>query len=265
MVDNLSVYWSGEAKEALLLGLDRLNIPPLSSMQEDKFALYAELLLSYNKKVNLTAIRDPVQVAIKHFLDSLSILRVLDNPQSFSLEYLRCRTKKQPCKILDIGSGGGFPGVPLLIARPKLQVTLLDSQAKKLVFLKQLLIALDQKAELALGRAEEMAHQPEYRASFDIVVARAVASLPMLIELSVPFLQQGGFFIAQKGAAYREELAEAAATLKLLGAAYITSEEFELPFPDGSVEKRALLLFQKEKATSDEYPRSPKRIKKALS
>src|SRR6266567_6930016 len=149
-----------------------------------QFLRYRQELLDWNTRVNLTAITDPEEVLIRHFLDSLSLLIDYDEPQT---------------RLLDIGAGAGFPGLPLKIVRPAWQVVLLEATGKKVTFLQHIIETLKPKDVLAVhGRAEELAHKPEYRASFDVVTARAVATLPTLLEYAAPFCRIGGQIILPK-------------------------------------------------------------------
>src|SRR5260370_41740831 len=151
-------------------------------------------MLEWNTRVNLTAITDPEEVLIKHFLDSLSLLKAYDEPQT---------------RLLDIGAGADFPGLPLKIVRPAWQVVLLEATGKKVTFLQHIIETLQLKDVIAVhGRAEELAHKPEYRASFDVVTARAVAALPTLLEYAGPFCRLGGQIILLKKGNLTEELTQ---------------------------------------------------------
>ena len=233
--------------DALRLGAEDLQIPELTLQQEQQFLDYCRFLLEYNNKVNLTAITDPVEIALKHFIDSLSLQRIY----SFNV----------PVSCIDIGSGAGFPGVPLLIAQPGLQLTLLDAVRKRLLFLEQLLPILNLTANTVHSRAEDAAHNPRYRAAFQLATARAVAPLPVLLEYAVPFLVKGGHFIAYKGPAAATELAESRSALKKLGVAIVGEDSFSMPDISGEAAQRTLLLFVKEKDTDKRYPRTPRQIK----
>ena len=209
-------------------------IPALSGEQCEKFQIYYERLIDWNSRVNLTAITDPEEVAQKHFLDSLA-----------ALPYLSAGAK-----CIDVGTGAGFPGVPLLIVRPDLSVTLLDSLNKRLVFLESLLteLKLQEQAELVHMRAEDAGRDPKYREQYDFALSRAVAGLPVLTELTVPFLKVGGYSICYKGDV-REEIAEAANAAEKLCAA-ITWESV----PSG-YGVRTLVMIRKEQRTAAAYPR----------
>src|SRR6266852_4861795 len=160
-----------------------------------RFLRYRQELLDWNTRINLTAITDPEEVLFKHFLDSLSLLMVYDRPSA---------------RLLDIGAGAGFPGLPLKIVRPQWQVLLLEATGKKVTFMRHMVEALQLRDVIALhGRAEELGRDAGYRASFDVVTARAVASLPTLLEYAAPFCRVGGQLILPRKGDLVEELAQA--------------------------------------------------------
>src|SRR6266436_572599 len=174
-----------ELPDAFVAGVRQLGLDDarLATVVE-QFLRYRQELLDWNTRINLTAITDPEEVLLKHFLDSLSLLIVYDRPGA---------------RLLDIGAGAGFPGLPLKIARPQWQVTLLEATGKKVTFLRHVIETLQLKNVVAVhGRAEELAHKAEYRAAFDIVTARAVASLPRLLEYAAPYCRVGGQIILLK-------------------------------------------------------------------
>ena len=216
----------------------------LSGPQLGKFQRYLELLLVWNEKVNLTAITEPQEVVIKHFLDSLLLLNTV--------------SLKQGAKVIDVGTGAGFPGIPLKIARPDLDLTLLDSLNKRLVFLQELLKELELSAETVHCRAEEGGRKKELRGKFDFVTARAVAPLNLLCEYCLPFLKVGGIFAAMKGPNCSEEIEAAKKAIGILGAEI--KEKKELDLPDGS--GRTIIVLKKCKETSDRYPRISAKIAK---
>ncbi len=216
----------------------------LSGPQLGKFQRYLELLLVWNEKVNLTAITEPQEVVIKHFLDSLLLLNTV--------------SLKQGTKVIDVGTGAGFPGIPLKIARPDLDLTLLDSLNKRLVFLQELLKELELSAETVHCRAEEGGRKKELRGKFDFVTARAVAPLNLLCEYCLPFLKVGGIFAAMKGPNCSEEIEAAKKAIGILGAEI--KEKKELNLPDGS--GRTIIVLKKCKETSDRYPRISAKIAK---
>lgn len=226
------------AEHARELGLS------LSEEQLWQFDRYCELLLEWNQKINLTAIRDPEGVLIKHFVDSLALLKYAPLPQG--------------AKLIDVGTGAGFPGVPLKLARPDLSLTLLDSLNKRLLFLQELSQQLSFEAEITHSRAEEAGRLPTLRERFDTAVSRAVASLNLLAEYCLPFVKVGGVFLAAKGPEVEEELAQGERAVKLLGGRIEKIERYQLPEGSG----RTLVVIRKEKPTSGEYPRHGSKISK---
>lgn len=213
----------------------------LTEKQLDQFCIFSELLTETNKVMNLTAITDPAGIAVKHMIDSLSCYDEAYFPHGAT--------------VLDLGTGAGFPGMPLLIFRPDLQVTFFDSLRKRLDFLQNAAEALRLKAAFLHGRAEDMAHKAEYREKFDIVVSRAVARLPVLAEWALPYAACGGVFISLKGAQYEEELRDAKKGLSILGGAVSAVRPVHLP---GLDDKRAVIYVEKIAASPAKYPRKPK-------
>jgi len=192
-------------------------------LSDPRFALYGEILLRENAKYNLTAITDPAEIRQKHFADSLALLDVLDALSNSEAQHMLTRPEgacPPQAQVLDVGSGAGFPGAPLAIARPDWRVTLLEATAKKARFLRLLAGELALPLTVINARAEIAARDPALRERFDLVVSRAVAALPMLCELCLPFVKPGGLFVAYKGAEARagEELAQAARAIAALGA-----------------------------------------------
>ena len=189
--------------------------------------------------MNLTAITEPREVAVKHIVDSLTALRGIEGEDSL--------------RLIDVGTGAGFPGIPLKIVRPDLQLTLLDSLKKRVHFLETVVEALGlEGAECLHGRAEEAARQSALRERFDIAVSRAVARLPVLAEYLLPFVHIGGTAIALKGLHSEEEAKEAERGVKILGGRAIESIPVALP---GLSDKRAVLVIKKERPTPKAYPR----------
>ena len=194
------------------------------SITEDQlrqFDVFQEALIETNKVMNLTAITEPKEVAIKHMADSLSCYEE------------DCFTAG--ASVLDLGTGAGFPGLPLLIYRPDLKVTFFDSLQKRLTFLQKLVDQLGLSAEFLHGRAEDAAHQPVYRSAFDVVTSRAVARLNVLAEWALPYVKQGGYFISLKGAQYEDELKEAENALKMLGGKVARVKAVEIPGLDEEI------------------------------
>lgn len=185
----------------------------LTDEKYQKFAIYCDFLLEYNENVNLTAITDEKEVVTAHFIDSLLGRDLIKNN----------------AKCADIGTGAGFPGVPLAIARDDISFLLVDSLKKRLVFLDMLAQKLELKNVKTLhGRSEDLAHDPKLRQNFDYVVSRAVARLNVLAELNLPFVKKGGEMLAWKGPAADEELREAQNALKILGASFLKKVVFSL-------------------------------------
>lgn len=223
-------------KECAELGVN------LNDEQCAQFIRYYELLIEWNKKINLTRIIEPDEVVIKHFVDSLTLLKYCDIPQG--------------AKLIDVGTGAGFPGIPLKIARPDIELTLLDSLNKRLNFLKEVCGEIGAQSDLVHIRAEEGSRKPEYRDSFDVAVSRAVARLDVLSEFCLPYVKTGGKFIAMKGPDLSQELKQAQNAVKILGGKVENVEEFQL---NGS--GRTIVTIIKEKQTPKAYPRHSSKIK----
>jgi len=211
----------------------------LSQKQMQDFHTYAEILIEWNKKMNLTAPQSIESIYQKHFIDSLMMDRVLT---------LQAQT------MLDVGSGAGFPAVPLKIVHPELNVTIVDSTKKRIRFLEHLSTKMNMRLRLIHNRIEEH----ENKECFDIVTARAVASLDMLSELCIPYVRKGGYFIAYKGRHYQQEIDKARNALKTLGAKIDDIYHYSL---DNT--KRVILKIQKISSTPSRYPRKYSHIKKA--
>jgi 16S rRNA (guanine527-N7)-methyltransferase len=224
--------------ELLLDSAAKLGIS-LSTPQLQQFEVYYKELVSWNERVNLTAITDYQDVQLKHFLDSLTAASVSD--------------LTLPLTVLDVGTGAGFPGIPLKIIFPSLQMTLLEATAKKTVFLKHLIAVLGvSNVAVIAGRAEEIAHQPQYRESFDLVLSRAVAPLPALVELTVPFCKISGKFVALKKGEISQELAQSQKVVDIMGGILKETRKIELKeFED----QRCLVIIDKLKPTPARYPR----------
>lgn len=216
----------------------------LSGKQLEMFCLYADLLREWNEKINLTAITQPEEVAVKHFLDSLSPLRFVDIPQDASL--------------IDVGTGAGFPGIPLLIVRPDIRLTLLDSLNKRLLFLQEVLGALGLAAETVHARAEEAGRNPKYREKYDFAVSRAVAPLNILFEYCLPLVKPEGRFISMKGPQAEEEIHSALPAASLLSGKIEKTEKLSLP--DGS--GRTIIVIKKNGCNKKIYPRHGSKIAK---
>lgn len=224
-------------------GLDKLDIV-LNETQIDQFLIYYEMLVEKNKVMNLTAITEFDQVIEKHFLDSLSLVKIFDKDHISSKSMLR---------LLDLGTGAGFPGIPLKIAFPWLDVVLLDSLNKRILFLKDVLGELGlKKIDAVHGRAEEMARKKEYREKFNLCVSRAVANLASLSEYCIPFVKNGGLFVSYKSGEVEEEMDQSKNAIKLLGGTVRDVVKFQLP---NSEMGRSLVVIEKVKTTPKPYPR----------
>lgn len=220
----------------------------LTENQYEQFQKYFELLVEWNEKMNLTAITDESGVALKHFADSLSLLNFVDIPQNSTLA--------------DVGTGAGFPGVVLKIARPDIKLTLIDSLNKRLVFLGEVCAQLGIEAELIHSRAEDGARDEKLRESFDFAVSRAVARMNVLSEYCLPYVKVGGAFCAMKGAQANEEFKESLNAINTLGGKLENKYFFELPENGG---ERAIAVVRKVRNTPQKYPRQSGKIKaKAL-
>lgn len=209
----------------------------ISLNQAEQFQIYMETLLDWNEKLNLTAITQPEEILEKHFLDSLTVLST--------------GRLKENGKVLDVGTGAGFPGVPMKILRPDLQVTLLDGSNKRLRFLGELCEKLGLPCERVHKRAEEAGLDKAMRESFDLVTARAVAPLRILSEYCLPLVKMKGYFIAMKGPGAVGELEEARQALKLLGGDQVEVKSVSLP----TAGERNLVVVRKLRFTPKEYPR----------
>lgn len=232
---SLSSLAGGAAKLGLDLSPDQLN----------RFERYYTLLEAGRRRAALTSVTGHEAVQRRHFLESLALLRALERAAILGA--------KRPVALLDLGTGAGLPGLPMKIARPHLALTLLDATTKKTAFLRELL------AELALpgvrvltGRAEELGRDPQHREAYDLVVARAVAALPALLELALPFLKVGGTLAAPKGSGAQRELSAAQRALDILGGALVSAVPLDVP---GGRHTQTLILVKKTAPTPDKYPR----------
>lgn len=218
---------------------------PLTQEQAAQFSTYAETLVEWNKVMNLTAITDPQEIIVKHFLDSLLLFRACSLPENASL--------------IDVGTGAGFPGLPAKIYRPDLRVTLLDSLQKRLNFLEAVCEKTGAEAKRIHARAEDAGREPALRESYAAACARAVAALPVLCEYCLPFVRVGGCFIAMKGPGLEEELQAADRAIRTLGGKLESTAAFTLP--DGS--ERRIAVIRKIAPTPKAYPRPAAKIKKS--
>lgn len=217
----------------------------LTDRELELFEKYADFLVEYNAKVNLTAITQPQEIAEKHFLDSLLLLAAVQ--------------PEKGARIIDVGTGAGFPGVPVKIVRPDMQLTLLDSLNKRLVFLGQLAQKLGLEWQEVHARAEEAGRQNVYRENFDIATARAVAPLSVLCEYCLPFVRIGGIFIALKSRGAQTEIGDANRAISLLGGKLREVRTYTLPQQG----ERSLIIVEKISQTSSKYPRPSAKMAKS--
>jgi len=236
-IQNAKKTNSSQLKELLQQGTKELGVP-LNITQIRLFSIYLKILRDYNQKINLTGIKTSEEIIIKHFLDSLTC------SLGFNLS--------QEMNIIDIGSGAGFPCLPLKICYPEINLTLLDSSEKSVGFLYQLKNNLKIEFEILLGRAEDFGKKEEYGERFDLVVARAVAKLATLVEYALPFLKRGGIFISQKGLDIKEELGQAYRAIEILGGRVKEQKRITLPI---LYEHKNLIIIEKIKSTPLDYPR----------
>ena len=211
----------------------------VNNEQIDRFQTYSNLLISWNEKMNLTAVTDPEGISLRHFADSVSPLYYANFPEK--------------SKIIDIGTGAGFPGIPIKIMRPDIEITLMDSLNKRINFLKEVSEKLNlEKVECVHARAEEFSKKAEYREKYDIGISRAVARLKVLSEYVIPFVKVGGYFISMKAKDIEEETEEAKEIISVLGGKIEEIKEFQIPNTDVT---RKLVIIKKVKPTDKKYPR----------
>lgn len=219
-------------------GLQQLHIE-LSEKQMEQFLQYYEMLVEKNKVMNLTAITEFDEVVEKHFLDSVSLTQQLD--------------LHQPLKVLDLGTGAGFPGIPLKIVFPELEITLMDSLNKRVLFLQDVISSLQlENIEAVHGRAEEAARNKKYREGFDLCVSRAVANISTLSEYCLPFVKIGGSFISYKSSTIEDELKDGKKGIAILGGK--VKDVYKFTLPDSKLQ-RSFVIIEKEKKTPKAYPR----------
>lgn len=228
----------GTFSQVFLEGLHQLHLS-LNTQQQEQLLRFRQELLDWNTRVNLTAIKDPDEVLIKHFLDSLSLLSVYDLPEA---------------KLLDIGSGAGFPGLVLKIVRPQWHITSLEATGKKITFQKHIIDLLHLDGIVTIhARAEELAQNHAYRASFDAVTARAVAALPILLEYSAPYCRVDGTIILPKKGELAEELAQGKRAAIQVGATLKADVPLRIA---GLDDGRRLIVWEQQKLCPPQFPRS---------
>lgn len=215
-------------------------------LQLEQFQTYRDMLLEWNQKINLTAITDPDEIALKHFTDSLTVVPFIENA------FKNQKSRFPDLSLIDIGTGAGFPGIPLKIMYPELSLTLMDSLQKRIDFLSAVTNALSFSNSFTVhSRAEDGARSEQHREKYDVAIARAVASMPVLSEYCLPYVKVGGVFIAMK-ANVRDELESAKYAISVLGGEIEDCSEFTLP---GSDMKRSIVVIRKKQKTPKPYPR----------
>ncbi len=230
----------------LQAGCRMLGIP-LNAEQLAQFELFYRELVTWNERFNLTAITEYTEAQSKHFLDSLVALPLIVEEVGESLPPAR------PLRLLDVGTGAGFPGIPLKLVAPQLHVTLMDGTGKKITFLREVVAKLGLHAvEVVQGRAEEMGNHAEYREQFDLVTARAVAALNTLVEYLLPLVRRGGFAVIYKGSSAPHEYADARKAIDVLGGETVRLAPVQVPFLD---EQRYIMLIKKVNPTPSRFPR----------
>lgn len=220
------------------------NNIPINDEQKAHFQIYAQMLVEWNKKMNLTSIVREDEIAVKHFIDSISVIRYID--------------LKKEASLIDIGTGAGFPGIPLKIMCPDIKLTLLDSLNKRLIFLDEVCKLINAKADIVHARAEELSRKEDYREKFDYAISRAVANLPSLCEYCMPYVKKGGLFISMKGSDGEKELSLAQNAVSVLGGKVEKLYQFRLP--DESM--RSIITISKISCTPSQYPRRGTKISK---
>lgn len=210
----------------------------------DRFDIYGKLLVEWNEKINLTAITDPEGVTIKHFLDSITIFSYVDIPEG--------------AKVIDVGTGAGFPGLAMLIARPDLQMTLMDSTKKRLTVIEDILEKIGLSADVVHSRAEDAGKNKDFREQYDFSTARAVTNLRDLAEYCLPFVKVGGSFVPMKSAKTQEEIAEGKKAIHVLGGQITKVDTFELL----DCGERTIINVKKISSTPAKYPRPSAKIAK---
>ncbi len=229
-----------ENRKALIDGLKILGIEA-SEEQIEKLIVFKKILLEWNEKLNLTAITDEKEIIIKHFLDSATCI---------STGYIR-----NGMDIIDVGTGAGFPGIPMKILKNGVKMTLLDSLNKRIIYLDEVIKSLGLEGVSAIhSRAEEAGSSGSHRGKYDIALSRAVASMNVLCEYCLPFVKRGGYFLCQKGPEVEEEMRKAEKAIRILGGAVREIKHFILPLSDI---KHSIVIIEKISDTPTKYPRKP--------
>lgn len=224
--------------DAFKKGLKELNLV-LDKNQLDQFIKYYEILVEWNSFMNLTTITEFDEVILKHFLDSISIVKSVDLSKMHT--------------VIDVGTGAGFPGIPLKIVYPHLRITLLDSLNKRIKFLNEVILSLNlEEIKTIHGRAEDYAKQLEYRESYDLCVSRAVANLSSLTEYCLPYVRKGGLFVPYKSGTAAQEVKDAKKAIRVMGGDIKEIIHFQLLDTDM---ERSLVIIEKKKNTPGQYPR----------
>ncbi|SHI15416.1 16S rRNA (guanine(527)-N(7))-methyltransferase RsmG [Sporanaerobacter acetigenes] len=231
--------------KTLIEGSKELNID-INKENINKFILYKELLLDWNQKINITAIEDDEEIDIKHFLDSLTPLKT--------------KLFERNVKVIDIGTGGGFPGIPIKIVKKNVDMVLLDSLNKRIMFLNEVIDKLELKNIGTIhGRAEDFGKNKIYREVFDVAISRAVAPLNILCEYCLPFVKVGGFFVSMKGKDVEEEIESSKKALKILGGE--VKDKVLVEIPNSNI-THSLIIIEKISKTPTKYPRQAGKPKK---
>lgn len=234
-----------DIREVLKDGALSYNIN-LSEEQINQFMIYKELLQEWNEKINLTAITDDIEIVKKHFIDSISIVK--------------SGVLKDGMSLIDVGTGAGFPGIPIKIIIPGIRVVLLDSLNKRITYLNEVINKLRLKdIETIHGRAEELGKNPKYREKFDISTARAVANLSVLSEYCIPYVKVNGYFIAMKGPSIEEEIMTGKNAIGTLGGKFVEIVKTEIPGEDFN---HNIVIVEKIRNTEEKYPRKYAQIEK---
>jgi len=230
-----------EDENVLINNAQKMGIN-LHKEQIRKFSRYLESLVQWNQKINLTSLKTPQEIIFKHFLDSISCIRAINKHINI-----------EKTSIIDVGTGAGFPGIPIKITCPSISLSLLEARKKKVMFLEKIIEEMNfQQVGILNGRAESFGKCPDYREKYDIALSRAVSPLNTLSEYCLPFVRVGGLFIAQKGRSCNEEIDKALKTVQFLGGELIGVENIRIPFIN---QERHLLVIKKIKNTPSEYPR----------